>query len=163
MSLIMREIFIMNLGGLIIRIRTHYWTSRPFTRAATLATSCGSCRGTQWPRWQPLPTRRWPRRPRGILAAESCPTATLSARASSCVRSPRRRPSRTWGSSQRPNWATGATHPVKRQWADALPTNHQAHQPGTGKGVTAESLHRRPDATASRAYVLLDRKPWTAG
>ena len=54
-------------------------------------------------------------------------------------------------------------NPVKRQWADALPTNRQAHQPGTGKGVTAESLHRRPDATASRAYVLLDRKPWTAG
>lgn len=54
-------------------------------------------------------TPLWPRRPRAILAAESCPTATLSARASSCVRAPRRRPSRTWGSSQRPNWATGAT------------------------------------------------------
>lgn len=54
-------------------------------------------------------------------------------------------------------------HPDKRAWTDALPTRHQAHWPGTARGVTAESLHRRPSATAVPPYTLLDRKPWTAG
>jgi len=54
-------------------------------------------------------------------------------------------------------------NPETRAWAASLSTQRQAHWPGTARGVTAESLNRRPDAAASRAYTLLDRKPWTAG
>ena len=55
-------------------------------------------------------------------------------------------------------------NPTRKQWVDALSTARQAHQPGTGKGVTAESLHRLPGAAAAvRAYTLLNRKPWAAG
>jgi hypothetical protein len=40
----------------------------------------------------------------------------------------------------------------------------QASWPGTGKGITVESANRRLNATESHdAYVLLDRKPWSAG
>ena len=52
---------------------------------------------------------------------------------------------------------------AKKQWVDALSTVRQAHQPGTGKGVTAESLHRLPRASFAHAYTLLNRKPWSAG
>tara|TARA_X000001036_G_scaffold423659_1_gene447836 strand:+ start:842 stop:1630 length:789 start_codon:yes stop_codon:yes gene_type:complete len=54
-------------------------------------------------------------------------------------------------------------NPTKKQWIDALSTERQAHQPGTGKGVTAEGLHRLPSAPFVRAYTLLNRKPWAAG
>ena len=36
-------------------------------------------------------------------------------------------------------------------------------KPGTGWGVTEGNLHLRPSAIASRAYVILEKKPWTAG
>lgn len=52
--------------------------------------------------------------------------------------------------------------PATRIWATSLSTKHQAHLPGTGRGVTAESLGRvRSRINASCAYKLLDRKPWT--
>ena len=54
-------------------------------------------------------------------------------------------------------------NPTKKQWIDALSTDRQAHQPGTGKGVTAESLHRLPSAPIARAYTLFNHKPWAAG
>lgn len=54
-------------------------------------------------------------------------------------------------------------NPAKQKWVASLSTARQAHQPGTGKGVTAESLHRLPRAAAVRAYTLLNRKPWAAG
>lgn len=55
-------------------------------------------------------------------------------------------------------------NPAKQRWAASLSTAHGAHLPGTGRGVTAKSLHRlRNGAADERAYALLDRKPWTAG
>jgi hypothetical protein len=54
-------------------------------------------------------------------------------------------------------------NPAKQKWAMSLPTTRLAHWPGTAHGVTIKSLHRRPNASASRAYMLLDRKPWAAG
>ena len=54
--------------------------------------------------------------------------------------------------------------PATQMWAASLSTAKQAHVPGTAKGVTAESLHRvHSRIDTSRAYELLDRKPWTAG
>ena len=53
--------------------------------------------------------------------------------------------------------------PDKHEWTTTLSTKQLAFWPGTGKGVTAASAHRRPNATEARAYTLLDRKPWTAG
>lgn len=54
-------------------------------------------------------------------------------------------------------------NPSRQRWAASLSTQRQAYQPGTAKGVTAESLHRLPSAAAARAYTLLNRKPWAAG
>tara|TARA_B100000963_G_scaffold331031_1_gene321530 strand:+ start:227 stop:1012 length:786 start_codon:yes stop_codon:yes gene_type:complete len=54
-------------------------------------------------------------------------------------------------------------NPTNNQWIDALSIERQAYQPGTGKGVTAESLHRLPSGPFARAYTLLNRKPWAAG
>jgi len=54
-------------------------------------------------------------------------------------------------------------NPTKKQWVDALSTERQAHQPGTGKGVTAANLHRLSSTPFARAYTLLNRKPWAAG
>ena len=52
--------------------------------------------------------------------------------------------------------------PERQTWTESLSTNQLAHWPGTGRGIAARNLHRRPNATASDAYKLLDRKPWTA-
>ena len=54
-------------------------------------------------------------------------------------------------------------NPEKRAWTASLSTARQAYWPGTARGVTARTLRNRSNATALRAYTLLNRKPWTAG
>lgn len=61
------------------------------------------------------------------------------------------------------NLGDRSDNPSRKHWFDAQPTVRQAHLPGTGKGVTAESLHRRSNTTLANAYTLLNRKPWAAG
>ena len=52
----------------------------------------------------------------------------------------------------------------KQAWTSTLSTRRQPSWPGTGKGITVGSANRRLNATESHdAYVLLDRKPWSAG
>lgn len=54
--------------------------------------------------------------------------------------------------------------PDQNQWSLGLAkTRARAFLPGTGRGITAERLFQRPNASTSRAYTLLDHKPWTAG
>jgi len=54
-------------------------------------------------------------------------------------------------------------HSVRLGSQDYSPNARDIFKPGTGWGVAESNLHLRPSAIASRAYALLEKKPWTAG
>ena len=62
------------------------------------------------------------------------------------------------------NLGDRADHPDENEWAIGLArTRARAFWPGTGRGIAADRLWQRPNATASQAYRLLDGRPWTVG
>ena len=54
--------------------------------------------------------------------------------------------------------------PDANQWSVGLAsTPARAFAPGTGRGIAADHLFQRSNASVEHAYTLLDHKPWSAG